>query len=67
MGKCLAVFIWMLVGLSIVTGQTRNPSIIFDNTSKDLGRITQGEIAKHIFAFRNEGTGMLEIKSVEPS
>jgi len=63
----LAVVMWMLAGLSVVAGQTGTPSIVFDNTSNDLGSITQGEIAKHVFAFKNDGTGTLAIKSVETS
>ena len=65
MRRCLAVFVWMLAALSFAAGQTAAPSIVFDNTSKDLGTITQGEIAKHVFAFRNDGGSTLEIKGVE--
>jgi hypothetical protein len=65
MPKCVAVFIWMLAGLSFVSGQTSAPSIVFDSTSKDLGTIAQGEVAKPVFVFRNDGTGVLEINSVE--
>jgi hypothetical protein len=67
MRMCLAVFMWMLAGLSVVAGQTGTSSIVFDSTSEDLGKITQGEIARHVFAFRNDGPGTLEIKSVETS
>ncbi len=67
MRKCLTVFIWMLAGLSVVIGQTRTPSIVFDATSHDLGTIDQGDVAKHVFTFRNEGTGTLEIKGVVTS
>jgi hypothetical protein len=67
MHKCLAVFMWMLAGLSVATGQVRAPSIAFDDTTKDLGKIAQGEVAKHVFSFRNQGTGTLKIMSVETS
>jgi hypothetical protein len=58
---------WMLAGLSVSAGQIRTPSIAFDDTTKDLGKVTQGEVAKHVFSFRNQGTGTLKISSVETS
>jgi hypothetical protein len=67
MRKCLTVFVWMVAGLCVVAGQTGSPSIVFESTSRNQGKIAQGEIAKQVFAFRNEGTGTLEITSVETS
>ena len=65
--RCWAIALWMLAGLSIAAGQTTSALIVFDSTSRDLGRIAQGDIAKQVFAFRNEGTDTLEIRTVETS
>ncbi len=43
------------------------PAISFESVSKDAGRVTQGETVKQVFNFINKGTGILEIKGVEPS
>jgi hypothetical protein len=67
MRKCLTVFLWMLAGLCVAAGQTGSPSIVFESTSKNQGGIAQGEIAKQVFTFRNEGTDTLDITSVETS
>ncbi len=61
------VILWMLAGIPPVSGQAKAPSIAFDNVSRDLGRITQGEAVRQVFSFSNKGSGTLEIISVEPS
>jgi hypothetical protein len=43
------------------------PTIVFDSTTKDFGKVTQGETLKHIFKFTNKGNATLEIASAEPS
>ncbi len=43
------------------------PAIVFDSTTKDFGKVTQGETLKHIFKFTNKGNATLEIASAEPS
>jgi hypothetical protein len=61
------VFLWVVAGISAVLGQSKSPSILFDSISKDMGRITQGEVGGQVFSFSNRGGATLEIFSVEPS
>ncbi len=67
MRKCFIFFLLIVAGIPVAVCQGGAPSIVFDSISKDLGKVTQGEIAKHVFVFTNKGTGMLEIRSVETS
>ena len=60
-----AILIWIAAGLTPVAAQAKRPSVVFDSISKDLGRLTQGEAARWVFAFSNKGTGTLEILSVK--
>jgi hypothetical protein len=64
---CSATIVQLLAGLSFAFGQAKMPAISFDGLSKDVGRVTQGETIRHVFDFINKGTGVLEIKGVEPS
>jgi hypothetical protein len=59
--------LWMVTGISAVLGQARLPSILFDSVSKDMGRITQGEVGRLVFSFSNKGGAVLEIFGVEPT
>jgi len=60
-----AMFVWLLAGSAF--SQAKMPAISFDSVSKDAGRVTQGEVVRQVFTFINKGTGILEIKGVEPS
>ena len=62
-----AVFMWLLAGLAAALGQAKVPSINFDSTGMDAGKVTQGETIKQRFAFTNKGGATLEIKGLEPS
>jgi hypothetical protein len=62
-----AILVCLLAGLATGVGQATMPSIDFDAISKDVGKITQGETVRQIFAFTNQGTGTLKILGVEPS
>jgi hypothetical protein len=52
--------------LSFAT-QQKAPSIAFEYLTKDLGKVTQGQKATHIFKFSNKGLAPLEISRVESS
>jgi len=54
-------------GTLLLRGFDNSPSIVFDSTTKDFGKVTEGEKLKHIFKFTNKGTATLEINSAEPS
>ena len=41
------------------------PMIVFDSPSKDFGKVTEGQVLKHIFKFTNKGTATLEILNAE--
>ena len=62
-----AILIWIVAGIALVYGQAKKPSIVFDSMIKDVGKVTQGETIKQIFAFTNKGSGTLEIMSVQPT
>ena len=67
MRKWFIILLLFLPGISAVSGQARLPAIAFDRISKDLGRITQGEPARHVFSFSNKGNGTLKILGIETS
>ncbi len=50
-----------------VHAQEKAPQIVFDNQTKDFGKVTEGELLKHVFRFTNKGNATLEIIKVEPS
>jgi hypothetical protein len=62
-----AVLVWTMTALRDMPGQTTAPSIQFESTERDAGKVTQGEIIRQIFAFTNSGSGTLEILKVEHS
>jgi hypothetical protein len=62
----MAVLVLMMAFLP-VQAQTGGPSIVFDSPTKDFGKITEGEVIKHVFKFTNKGNSTLEIFKVEPS
>jgi hypothetical protein len=57
--------LWILIIAGGLWGQDNVPSMIYENPVKDFGRVMQGKILKHVFGFRNQGSGTLEILSVE--
>ncbi len=58
--------ILLFVAVSLVA-QDKVPSIAFENLTKDMGKITEGEPVKHVFKFTNKGQAALEILKVEPA
>ncbi len=48
-------------------GQSKAPSIYFENVTRDVGTIQQGETIRQVFPFVNRGSGTLTILGVEHS
>lgn len=65
--RYFAVILMLLFAGFPLNGQANRPSIVFDASARDAGKVTEGEIAKQIFTFSNKGTGTLEIKNVRPT
>jgi hypothetical protein len=62
-----AALAFMLAVSTTVIGQTKRPSLFIENTSRDVGTITQGDTIKQVFQFANKGDGTLEILDVAHS
>ncbi len=56
-----------LLGFFMLGAAENPPAIVFDSPAKDFGKVTEGEVLKHVFTFSNQGGSMLEILKVEPS
>lgn len=67
--KRLSFIFWIILsaGVFSLPAQEKRPSIVFENLFADRGKVTEGEIIKHIFKFANKGDATLEILKVEPS
>jgi hypothetical protein len=63
----VSVLVWTVASLTNVIGQGKGPSISIENSSRDLGKVTQGEVIRQVFAFSNKGSGTLEILGVAHS
>jgi len=62
----VSVLVWTVASLTNAVGQGKGPSISAENSSRDLGQVTQGEAAAgQVFAFSNRGAGTLEILAAE--
>jgi hypothetical protein len=48
-------------------GQGTAPSIAFEGSAKEFGKVAEGEVLTHVFNFTNEGKGPLHILKLEPS
>ena len=60
-----AVFVWMLAALACGTGrQSKAPLLEIEDTTRDVGKVTQGETILQVFSFTNKGPGTLEILHV---
>jgi hypothetical protein len=62
-----AVLALILAVSTDVIGQTKRPSLFIENTSRDVGTVTQGETIKQVFQFTNKGDATLEILDVQHS
>ncbi|PYU96230.1 MAG: hypothetical protein DMG08_02770 [Acidobacteria bacterium] len=63
----LLLSVTMVAGVVSLLALENAPSIAFESSTKDFGKITQGQVLKHVFKFTNKGTGTLEIHSAEGS
>jgi len=63
----LLLSVTMVAGVVSLLALENAPSIAFESSTKDFGKITQGQVLKHVFNFTNKGTGTLEIHSAEGS
>jgi len=61
-----AVWIILSSGFSPLFAQDKSPAIVFDNESRDYGKVMEGEKLEHVFKFTNKGESLLEIFGVEP-
>jgi len=61
----LLLSVTMVAGVVSLLALENAPSIAFESSTKDFGKITQGQVLKHVFKFTNKGTGTLEIHSAE--
>jgi len=62
-GAVLAVL--ALVAAAAVQAQGSKPRAVFKSTSHDFGKVKQGDVVTHEFAFRNEGGAPLVIEKIE--
>jgi hypothetical protein len=63
----LFLCVFPVLGMAPCLAQDITPSIVFENPTQDMGKITEGETLKHVFKFTNKGQGTLEVLKVEPS
>jgi hypothetical protein len=57
----------LILAMMTIQAQDKVPVISFEKTSKDFGKVTEGQLLKHIFRFTNKGSVQLEILKVESS
>jgi hypothetical protein len=57
----------VMLGLLALGAADKAPAIAFDGIAKDFGTVTEGEMLKYVFPFKNKGDATLEILKVEPS
>ena len=59
----------LLDGIAIAAGQVSVVvlPVLFENQTKDFGKVMEGTSLKHVFKFSNNGEAVLEIFKVEGS
>jgi hypothetical protein len=59
--------LWIMVAALVLpaAAQDRQPVIVFDSLTKDVGRVNEGDTIKHVFRFANKGQAQLSILDVE--
>jgi hypothetical protein len=65
-GKILMLSVMMVAVAPFVMGQG-GPKVVVENKIVDLGEVPQGVVKDVSFELRNEGSGLLTIKSVRPT
>lgn len=63
----VTVFALWALAVQPVRPAEKAPTIVFENQSRDFGRVLEGEPLKHVFKFTNKGDALLQIEKVEPS
>ncbi len=57
----------LAMGLLPLAARQKGPSIEFDNPTKSVSKVIDGEVINQVFKFTNKGDAQLEIMSVEPA
>jgi len=61
------LFAAAVAGLLPLPAQEKGAKIVFESTTKDFGKVSEGAVLKHIFRFTNQGNETLEIVRVDSS
>jgi hypothetical protein len=56
----------LALGSAPLFSQKKGPAIVFENESRDFGKVSEGDDIKNIFKFTNKGDALLEIFEVRP-
>jgi len=62
-----SLIVLLLTTLPVSPGQAGTPGVVFKELEWDFGRVKQGEVVSHEFAFKNEGTVPLKVSRVATS
>lgn len=65
--KHLFIFLLLICGMQLGAQQPNQAEITWESTSKNLGKIKQGQAQSILYEFTNTGNGPLIIASVAPS
>lgn len=65
-GRLLFVGILMLFSATVFS-QTKNPQLIVESPIHNFGAVPEGELVRHNFIIRNDGTEVLKIRNVSPT
>jgi hypothetical protein len=57
----------IIMGMLTLSAQEKGPKIVFDSTTKNFEKVSEGETLRHVFKFTNAGTQTLEIIRVDSS
>jgi hypothetical protein len=56
-----------LLAAWLAVAQNKAPVLVFEDQTKDFGKVMEGAPIKHVFKFSNKGDAVLEIFKVEGS
>jgi len=56
-----------LLAAWLAVAQNKAPVLVFEDQTKDFGKVMEGAPIKHVFKFSNKGDSVLEIFKVEGS
>ncbi len=63
----LIIIVLFLLASPVQAQAARQGNIVFDETFFDFGVVTEGDVVKHTFKFKNEGKGIAGIETTETS